>query len=293
MKKKILITGAGPNGITGNRIKEHLQQDYIILHPSSKELDLTSKEDVDLFFSSNEIDYIVHCAVVYPKINNDSVLQNLKMYFNLVRHCDKISKMFYIGSGAEYDKSRDIIDISEDEIGQCIPSDPYGLYKFIIQQHCSTSKNIYNVRLFGTINPLEPYSKNVISNLCLKVAKGLPLSLRKNCRFSFTDIDDVINFIKYGLENELKWHDYNCVPKHNYLLSEIAQEICRLTGNPFRLLFSEEGLNREYTASNRRIAKEFNDFTPLSVSLQKVYAEMSKIADSVEADDIDNRWQKK
>ena len=39
--KTVLITGAGPTGVTGRAIREYLENDYSILAPSSKELDLT------------------------------------------------------------------------------------------------------------------------------------------------------------------------------------------------------------------------------------------------------------
>lgn len=41
MKETVLVTGAGPNGITGKLIREKLANEYMILAPSSKELDLT------------------------------------------------------------------------------------------------------------------------------------------------------------------------------------------------------------------------------------------------------------
>lgn len=292
-KRTILITGAGPNGVTGNRIKERFIQNYNILNPSSSELDLTDSEAVTKYFSVHKVDFVIHCAVVYPNEQNDGFLDNIRMYFNLARHNTKFSKMFYIGSGAEFDKSRDIIDISEQDIGEHIPHDPYGLCKFIMQEHTEKSNNIFNIRLFGTINPNERYTKNVISNLCVKAAKRIPLTLKKNCRFSFTDIDDVAEFINYGITNDLKYHNYNFLPDSNYLLSEIAEKICEIAGIEPDISFSEPGLNREYTGSARRIISEFNQFTPLSQSLSKVYSRMENIASKVDISEIDGRWGKK
>lgn len=291
-KETILITGAGPNGITGNRIKEGLANDYNILHPNRLELDLTDTEAVNNYFDNHTIDIVIHCAVIYPTENTDGFAENVKMYFNLARNKDKFIKMFYLGSGAEYDKTHDIINASEYEIGNHIPKDPYGLCKFILQEHTEDSDNIYNIRLFGTINPQEPYTKNVISNLCMKAAKKIPLSLRRNCRFSFTDIDDVTEFLRYSISNELKFHSYNFVPEKNYLLSEIAEIICKVANINTNISFMEKGVNPEYTGSSKRIAMEFNQFTPLSKSLAKVYERMVSIADTVEVNKIDERWKK-
>lgn len=291
-KETILITGAGPNGVTGNRIKERFIKDFDILNPSSSELDLTDTEAVTNFFYDHKIDFVIHSAVIYPKEHDDGFFDNIRMYFNLARHNTRFSKMFYFGSGAEYDKSRDIVDIPEQEIGKYIPKDPYGLCKFIMQEHADKSDNIYNIRLFGTINPNEQYTKNVISNLCIKAAKRMPMTLRKNCRFSFTDIDDVAEFIYYGITNGLKYHNYNFLPENNYLLSEIAERICEIAGIEPEISFLEEGLNREYTGSAQRIISEFNHFTSLSKSLAKVYNRMENISSTVYISEIDGRWRK-
>ncbi len=291
-KETILITGAGPNGVTGNRIKERFIHDFDILSPSSSELDLTDTEAVTTYFYEHKIDFVIHCAVIYPNEQNDGFFDNIRMYFNLARQNTRFSKMFYFGSGAEYDKSRDIIDIQEQEVGKYIPEDPYGLCKFIMHEHADRSYNIYNIRLFGTINPNERFTKNVISNLCIKAAKRIPMTLRKNCRFSFTDIDDVAEFINYGIRNELKYHNYNFLPENNYLLSEIAERICEIAGIEPDISFLEDGLNREYTGSAQRIISEFNQFTPLSISLAKVYNRMKEISSTVDIHEIDGRWKK-
>lgn len=60
MKETVLVTGAGPNGITGKLIREKLANEYMILAPSSKELDLTDDAIVNRFFEENKIDYVIH-----------------------------------------------------------------------------------------------------------------------------------------------------------------------------------------------------------------------------------------
>lgn len=70
--------------------------------------------------------------------------------------------MIYFGSGAEFDKTSAIIDIKEEAFGRSIPKDQYGLGKYIMNLNTRTSNNIYNLRLFGTINPLERYTKMLL-----------------------------------------------------------------------------------------------------------------------------------
>ena len=234
MKETILITGAGPNGVTGRRIKELLEADYNILSPGSKELDLTDTKQVDQFFNDYEIDYVIHSAVLAPSRGHDNSSEdkelenNLKMFFNLTRHSSDFKKMFYFGSGAEFDKRQEIVTFKEEDYLSRIPEDKYGFIKYILNSVSAGSRNIYNLRLFGVINPYEPPTRNVVSNLCAKAVLGQDLNLRRNCKFSFIDIDDVVKFIKYGIENELKHHSYN-MSSGVFYIDEIANIVLELS----------------------------------------------------------------
>lgn len=292
----ILITGAGPNGITGKRIKENLMKDFQVLSPSSKDLDLTDSRAVDSYFGNHKIDYIVHSALTSPSRGHDStdeskeVEDNLRMYFNLARHSAAFKKMFYFGSGAEFDKSQPIESFKEADRLTRMPEDKYGLVKYILSSHAINSDNIYNLRLFGTINPAEPYQKNVVSNLCAKAACGLTLNLRRDCAFSFIDIDDVASFIKYGINHDLEFHDYN-MSSARYYLSEIASIINNhFCNGENEITFETQGLNREYSANNHRMKEEFDSFTPIISSLTKVYDEISRHKSNIDQDMIDSRW---
>ena len=266
MKENVLITGAGPNGITGKLIKEKLADEYTVIAPSSKELDLTNDEMVNSFFENNKIDYVIHCATFRPLHNTtshfvDDILEsNLRMYFSLARQSNRFKKMIYFGSGAEFDKTSAIIDIKEEAFGRSIPKDQYGLGKYIMNLNTRTSNNIYNLRLFGTINPLERYTKNVISNISVKAISGDKISLRKNCMFSFVDMDDVILLVKRMLREDLCFHDYNITSGKNYSLADIAEIISKISAKRNPVIFENEGLNLEYTGSNERIISQFTNF---------------------------------
>ena len=296
--KTILITGAGPNGITGRLIKEYFSDKYILLTPGSRDLDLTNDASVSSFFLENDINYVIHCATFRPTsvdkshMVDEELESNLRMFYSLAAQSDKFEKMIYFGSGAEYDKSQDIINITEDEFGRSIPKNKYGLAKYIMNDYARNSGNIYNFRLFGTINKYERFTKNVISNLCVKAIKGLPVQLRQDCRFSFVDISDVLPLLDYALEHELKYHDYNIVMDDNYLLSDIAKIIIELSATNQELEVKSSGLNFEYTASNRRLMNEFKvDFTPIKDAVKHVYDYYFQLKDTIDISDIDARWK--
>lgn len=296
--KTLLITGAGPNGITGRLIKEYFTDKYILLTPGSKDLDLTNDLSVSTFFSENNIDYVIHCATFRPTsvdkshMVDEELESNLRMFYSLAAQSNRFEKMIYFGSGAEYDKSSAIINVTEEDFGRSIPKTKYGLAKYIMNDYARNSSNIYNFRLFGTINKYERYTKNVISNLCVKAIKGLPVQLRQDCRFSFVDISDILPLLDYALYNELNYHDYNIVMDHNYLLSDIAKIIIELSGKRQEVEIINTGLNLEYTAFNNRIKNEYSvDFTPIENAVKHVYDFYFQLKDTIDISDIDARWK--
>lgn len=294
----LLITGAGPRGVTGRLIKEHFEGKYELLTPSSSELDLTNDEAVTNYFDGHKVDYVIHCATFRPiSIHNchfvdEELESNLRMFYALVAQSSRFKKMIYFGSGAEFDKSKPIVNVSECDFGKSIPKNKYGLGKYIMNHYTQTSANIYNFRLFGTINQYERFTKNVISNLCVKAMKGLPLQLCQDCRFSFVDINDIIPVLDYALPHDLKYHDYNLAMNDSFLLSELAEIITNLAMREDKVTFTNEGLNLEYTASNTRILEEFNpSLTPIEKAIERVYNYYDSIKDSISVEEIDARWK--
>lgn len=298
MTETILITGAGPRGVTGRLIKEYFIGKYELLTPSSAELDLTDDEAVRLYFDSHKVDYVIHCATFrLTSVHNghfvdEELESNLRMFFALAAQSSRYKKMIYFGSGAEFDKTKPVINVSETDSGCSIPKNKYGLGKYIMNLHTKASSNIYNFRLFGTINQYERFTKNVISNLCVKAIKGLPLELKQDCRFSFVDINDIIPIIEYALTHELKYHDYNLTMNQSYLLSEVADIIMKLSGRYDSITFLSKGLNLEYTASNQRIIDEINPIlTPIEIAIKRVYNYYDSIKEVIDIAEIDARWK--
>lgn len=296
--KIVLVTGAGPTGVTGRAIKEYLQDHYEILAPSSKELDLTNDEAVSTYFEKHQIDYVVHCATYRNNISktehlvDEELESNLRMYFSLAAQSDKFEKMVYLGSGAEYDKSKPIVNAKEEEVGRSIPKTKYGLGKFIMNHHCRCSKNIYNLRMFGTLNKYERYTKNVICNLCAKVIMEMPLNLIQNCRFSWVDIHDVSKAIRYLFEHEVESHDYNIAIKTPYLLSELAGIITQISQSNNEISFQHTGLGNEYTCSSERFGNDFSfRMRPVYESIKEIFEYLLSNKESIHIEAIDGRWQ--
>ena len=298
MRSSVLITGAGPNGVTGRLLRERLEEEFDVISPSSKELDLTDDLSVGRFFADHHIDYVIHCATFRKSPNaaihkvDEELESNLRMYYSLASQSQHFKKMIYLGSGAEFDKRFPIVNANEEYFGKTIPANKYGLAKYIMNVHCRQSSNIYNFRLFGTINKYESPNKNVVSNICVKAIFNMPIRLRQNCRFSFISIDDLVKYINYGISHVLSYHDYNIVMAQSYMLSEICEIVISLHGDG-EFMFEHDGLNLEYTGSDERISKEFPSIQRKGIeeAVEIVYQHFKEHKSEIIIDDIDKRWQ--
>ena len=166
MKTSILLTGS--TGFIGRNIHEQLRDTYLFHIPSHKDLDLTDLNSVNTYFSSHPIDVVIHCASLGGRRNSlyipDSVEKNLRMFFNIVRQKHFFKKMIYLGSGAEYDKNRQMSKVKESQFGDNIPQDQYGFYKYFCSRYAAYDPQIINLRLFGVFGKYEDYTTRFISN---------------------------------------------------------------------------------------------------------------------------------
>ena len=258
--KRILITGAGPNGFVGRNLKEILTDKYIIFAPSSKELDLCDYERVNRYIDENRIEVIIHSAVHNPRTkgNADEIENNLKMYYNLEKISSSLNKMLYFGSGAEFGKNNSIYMVKEEEFGKIIPTDPYGFTKYIMNKNARKAANIFNLRLFGIFGKYEYWQLKFISNLCCKAVFDLELTIRQNCWFDFLYINDLPSIVEWFIENKPLYNDYNIcygTPVDLVSLGKIVREV---SGKKLDINVLKEGYNLSYTGDNNRLRKEIS-----------------------------------
>ncbi len=288
--KKILITGA--SGFVGRNVKEYLEQHnkgYQIYAPTSKELDCLNEADVTKYLKEHRFDYVLHFAVYgdgIDKVKDGTRIldYNLRIFLNFYKNADCFGKMYYTGSGAEYDKRYDIVYVSEEEIGKTIPVDAYGLMKYTVGNLIEQSSNIYNFRLFGIFGKYEYYPTKFISNVCCKALKGLPLTMRQNVYFDYLWVDDFSRMIEYFLHHEPKYHTYNAVSGKKVSLLEICETVIQISGKDLPIYRCKEGWGKEYTASNRRLLTEVADccITPMEQAIGELYQWYAQNEDAID-----------
>jgi len=268
--KRVLLTGTGQRGFVGRNLAEALNETYSLITPTSRELDLTDCDMVSHFFDRNSIDIVIHAC----STTEDTLASDLKMFFNLEKCCDNVGKMIYFGSGAEFDKRYDIINVKEEEFGNRIPVDGYGFAKYIMNSYARQTSNIYNLRLFGIFGKYEDWTYKFISNICCKAVFDLPLSIRRECKFDYIYIDDLPAVINWIIEEEPVHTDYNFSSGTPVLLSELADIVLEVSGKKLDIAtLNPKGYNNEYTANNKRLCSQLSWFkpTPIREAVEELY----------------------
>lgn len=282
---KIMITGS--SGFIGKNVKEYLKKnnkDYEVFAPPRKELDCLQEEAVTDYLKEHRFDYVLHFAsygvglIRKDKMERDEhrgelLNLDLRIFLNFAKNSMYYGKMYCVGSGAEYDKRYDIVNISEESIGKTIPVDNYGLMKYTINQMIEKSDNIYNFRIFGAFGKYEYYPARFVSLACCKVIKGLPLSIKQNVYFDYLWVDDFCRMVECFLWKEPRFHSYNMVSGEKITLEEICNMVLSVSGKEIPLYICREGFAKEYTASNKRFLDEMPSFkyTSMERAIKEVY----------------------
>lgn len=276
-KKTIFLTGA--SGFIGRNLLEKLSGRYEILAPSSAELDLLDTGAAAEYLKAHEPDAVINAAArgvsrkdgKKPHIFDD----NLGIFMNIASCSGHFGRMIQLGSGAEYDKSRPLIRVREDEFGRHVPADEYGRSKYACSKHIELGGNITCLRLFACYGKYEDYEVRFISNAICKAIFGLPITIaNRNVVFSYLYVDDLARIVDHFIRNDGKHRFYNAVSDERLDLLTIANKVRAVAGGDVPIVVKNEGMNPEYTGDNSRLKEEIPGFkfTSLDEGIKKLYA---------------------
>ena len=259
--KRLLLTGS--SGFIGRNLKEYWQnrKDVVLFSPSHSELNLLNEKNVKSYFCLNNIDVVIHTANVNSTRNKDvsyaeQLDGNLRMFFNLVSCNSFFKKMYYFGSGAEYDKDNYIPSMTESYFGKNIPKDAYGFSKYIMAQACFGQENIYDLRLFGVYGPYEEYERRFISNAICRALKGLPITITQNVYFDYLWVGDLCKIMDWMIDNRPQKKHYNVCTGIRVDLLSLAEEVRENLRVNSPIIISKQGLKPEYTGDNVLLKKD-------------------------------------
>ena len=168
LNKNSTVFVAGHNGMVGSAVVRALEQDGFekIITASRSELDLLRQTDVEFFFQSNKIDYVVLAAARVGGIlaNNtypaEFIYQNLMIQSNIIHaaHISDVNNLVFLGSSCIYPKSS-IQPIPENSLlsGKLEPTnEPYAIAKIAGIKLCESYNRQYG-RNYRSIMPTNLY----------------------------------------------------------------------------------------------------------------------------------------
>ncbi len=283
---KICITGG--SGFIGRNIIETLSSKYTILAPSHKELELLDEGKVENYFKKNKVDIVIHGSNIggtKNTINMPNVAStNIRIFFNLAR-CKKMYKrMIFLGSGAEYDKSRPIKKIREKDFDLRVPSDEYGFSKYICSKYIEQTDKIVNLRLFGVYGKYEDYSLRFISYALCRNIMGLPILINQNVFFDYLYIKDLVKIIDFFIENEPHERFFNIGRGEKIDLLTIAKAVNNIADEKTKIVVERDGLKNEYTCDITLLKNRIKDlqYTDFLESLKELYSYYKSIRGSLD-----------
>ena len=275
---KILLTGS--TGFIGKNIKEAWSGRYELRTPLHEELDLLDSETVEQYLRKEHFDVILHTAntndVVHPEQIPHILEYNMRMFCNLERCQGLYGKLYYFGSGAEYDMRHYIPQMPESYFGTHVPQDPYGFSKYIMSK--MTTGNIYDLRLFGVFGKYEEWQRRFISNMIYRNLTGQVMEMNQNMFFDYLYIDDLISILEWFVNHEPSHHHYNvCSGKHFELLT-LARMVIEETGISNEIVIKSDQWKTTYSGDNRRLLAETGDisFTDMRIAIKRLISYYKK-----------------
>ena len=275
--QRLLILGA--NGFIGKNLKEFFNNSakYQVLAPSRQELNLLDDSACCTYLKNYLPDFIIHCAV-----DITSVEKTLTMFFNIYNHSAYFGQLINIGSGAEYDKRLYRPRMTEEQFGLSVPTDTYGLAKYLIgrQIEADRNKQVTNLRVFGIFGPYEDINRRFISNNICRVLCGLPISLNRDMLFDYLYVDDLAKVIDVVLPTlPLKSPSYNLCSGRPHTLLDIAKVIQQKLAVKSEIIIKNMGNNPEYSGEPQKFFNEVAliEFEPIASSIDKLIRYYQKI----------------
>ena len=272
--KKILLTGSG--GFIGKNLKEYLKDKYNLLTPRSFELNLIDSTEVKKYFEENKIDFIIHCASVGGardiQDKNTTVEDNLAMVDNILKYKSDDVRVILFGSGAMYDKSRNLHKVKETEIGNFVPEDLYGKSKMLIAEKIKNRKDVLMLNIFACYGYGEKESR--FPTYAIKnVIFGNKIEINQNVVFDYLWVEDLEKIVHYFIENKPENNIINVTPSKSISLLEIAEIVNGFENNKVEIVIKNKIMNNEYTGDNSVLLSGIPNliFTDIKQGLKKLY----------------------
>jgi nucleoside-diphosphate-sugar epimerase len=247
---KIAIVGS--NGFVGRSLGSFLSNDYNVYPITSQSINLLDSKQTQDFLQKHKFDVIINAAARMsdPASINDTY-NNLGLFMNLYNNRNWFGKMINLASGAEFDRSIDINNVTEEEIFNRMPNDSYGFGQNVKSRLCYDTKNFYTLRIFNCFG-----SGELSSRLFPKFLSCTDTFTITNDRyFDFFSIQDLCTVVEhFATASSIPYKDINCVYQNKLLISETILKFAEIKNitTPIEITSS---IDKNYTGSGQKLAK--------------------------------------
>lgn len=274
---RILLTGA--SGFIGNYIKNHLVPNHEVIAPSSKVLDVTSRNTVSDFFKDQYFDAVIHTAIngrnSVTTVDHTILADNLYMFLNLYEHQNCYGKFINLGSGAEFGLDNSIDNAKENDLTVKTPKESYGMSKNLITQIIKQTPNFFNLRLFSCFDPSESNNR-LLKKFNQAVDSGEIFEIKEDRYVDFVSLYDVAQVIDAVLSGKILDSDLNVVYDKKYKISEILYRYCMHNNISTSHIQVTGTSDKNYTGSGDRLLKYNLGLMGLDLSLSQYNKESFK-----------------
>ena len=269
----ILVTGS--KGFIGKELIKYFSEKHNVIATDRRTLNPAKYESVKRFFENNEIDVVVHAAVKGGKRGHQEsvgdLYENMLMFENLSNFSNHYKAMFNFGSGAEFDRRRDIKLDKEVTINSYLPADYYGLSKNLITRKINhLDSNIYNLRLFGCFGEHEE-SQRLFRSTYDKITRGESPNIHSDKMMDYfyaQDIGRVVEFISNNTEKDIP-KDINLCYNKKYKLSDLVYKIKHLTKSDCDVIIHSNDIGSSYTGDSTILESLNIALTGIDIGVEK------------------------
>ncbi|MCH5161471.1 MAG: NAD(P)-dependent oxidoreductase [Clostridiales bacterium] len=266
---KILLTGG--NSVLGKEFVKCYRNMFDIVSPSQDAMDLLDIRSIEKVFSKHRFDAVLHLA----GSDGDGQANSLVMFKNIqyIATAHGVNKLIVVGDGAEYGR-RPLVDVTEDMIGQVVPTDGYGLGRYLINSLASKDKITTNLRLFDIYGGGARTPINKIVAAAAKGKKNIVIDCDRVV--SAVNATDAVKVFAKFLQGNYPKGDYNLVPSDKMSYLQIAKTVKRMAksdGHDIEIVVKHAG--DEYSAVGDKLVSATNaKITTMAKGIKALYEEL-------------------
>lgn len=297
--QKILITGS--RGMVGRNIVEfEKSKDYILLTPSSKELNLLDRSSVDEYIKSNKPDIIIHCAGIVGGIQANManpvkfLVNNTQIGLNIIMASQEANIKQFINMSSSCMYPREGINPLGEELilkGELEPTNEgYALAKVTSTRLCEyinkeddsfKYKTVIPCNLYGKYDKFDPKHSHMLPAVIKKIHEAKEANIdcdiwgSGEVRREFMYAEDLADFIYYALENFAKMpQNINVGLGHDYTINEYYKAISEVIGYKGKFIHDLSkpiGMKQKLIDDTKLTEFEWKHKTSLKDGIKKIY----------------------